>query len=211
MIELNSIVVILMAEALAAVLLIMMFFFFRSKKNVSGEQLAAHELIDKLEDTESFKSKKLAKLISEHCAIEQGDLKNILKDINQNERILYQKIIQVFLNNDTGLLKGIDKQVDKLAEPYCKLLVNNSSNNVGDEKLNDAEKMLSLHSKENERLSEQLKIAMQTMDEISQEYTKVFAGNQTQLELENSSKKMFAVFRDAEQRIRESNKTMEVS
>lgn len=202
MIELNSITVILMAEALAALCLIILIFFFLSKKKSSGEQVAAHKLIDKLEDTENFKSKKLGEMISEHCEISQDELKELMKEISQSERVLYQKIIKIFLNKDTSLLKGIDKQIDKLSEPYCKLLTDFSGGTANTEKIQKVDDKVSLHINENQRLNEQLATAMNTMDEITKEYTKVFAGTQTELELENSSKKMFAVFRDAEQRIK---------
>jgi hypothetical protein len=43
---------------------------------------------------------------------------------------------------------------------------------------------------------------MQTIDDITGEYTRVFSGNQSALELENSSKKMLQIFHDAEHCIR---------
>jgi len=56
-------------------------------------------------------------------------------------------------------------------------------------------------TEDNNRLAEQLTVAMSTMDEISDEYTRVFSGTQTELELENSSKKMFSIFQKAGQKI----------
>ncbi len=209
MIELNSIVVILMAEALGALFLIVLIFFLLSKKKSSTEQVAAHELIDKLEDTGNFKSKKLGEMLSEECKIDSSEINEFLKDIGHSERVLYQKIIQIFLNKDANLLKGIDKQIDDLSEPYCKLLTNYSGDAKGSEKLEEMQNNVAQHTLENQRLSDQLTTAMNTMDEISREYTKVFSGTQTELELENSSKKMFAVFREAEQRIRNSSKEVE--
>jgi hypothetical protein len=209
MIDLNSIVVILMAEALAALFLIILVFFLLSRKKSSGEQVAAHQLIDKLEGTKNFKTKKLGKMISDHCAIEQDELKELLREISHSERILYQNIIQVFLNKDTSLLKKIDQQIDGLSEPYCKILTRYSGNTAGVEKREVVENKISEQTQENMRLSEQLSAAMSTMDEISSEYTRVFSGTQTELELENSSKKMFTIFHEAEQRIRDSYKDTE--
>nr|WP_305909126.1 hypothetical protein [Methylomarinum sp. Ch1-1]MDP4522014.1 hypothetical protein [Methylomarinum sp. Ch1-1] len=50
---------------------------------------------------------------------------------------------------------------------------------------------------------------MKTMDEISAEYTRVFSGKQSELELENSSKKMLRIFQEAENTIRSSVKEIE--
>ena len=203
MIELDSILVVLMAEALAALLLLVLVFFLFSRRKSAGEQVAVNELITKFEDTETIKVKKLSQLISENCNVESDVLDALLKEMGDNERVLYQKIVQIFLNRDVELLKEIDENIDNLSEPYCKLLVHSSSSPLEAEKLDAVENKMNRLSKENEKLSEQLSVAMNTMDEVSAEYTRVYSGNQTELELENSSKKMFKTFSDTEQKIKQ--------
>lgn len=202
MIELNSVVVVLLLEALAGLFLLVFGYLLFSRKKVSGEEKAADELISKLEDTENFKTKKLGELISQSCNLEEEELAGVLFEISQTERELYKKIIQMLLTRDTDLLQGLDQYIDQLSAPYCKLL-NNSSNDSGDtEKLELAENKIHQLMEENDRVAKQLKIAVSTMDEISAEYTRVFSGTQTELELENSSKKMFKIFHDAGQNIK---------
>jgi len=209
MIEINSVIVILMAEALAALFLFVLVFMFFAKRKKSNGEVSASDLIDKVEVTEHLKVKNLQKLIQDNCSIEPDVLDALLKEITSNERILYQQIIQLFLKKDSDVLNNIDEHIDNLSEPFCKLLIHSSSNEMESGKSAVVEDKLQRLMQENSRLSEQLSVAMNTMDEISAEYTRVFSGRQTELELENSSKKMFEIFNTAEQEIKEQSKDAE--
>jgi plasmid stabilization system protein ParE len=205
MIELDSIVVMLLIEALGGLLLLAVSFyiFFRNKN--AGEAVAANELIDKLEDTEKIKVKKLGAMISDSCDIGEEELKMVLTEILQGERVLYQNIIQMFLNKDITLLREIDQYIDNLSEPYCKILRQSASvvNTVEDaERLEAAESRTKQLMQENKKLAEQLTMSMSTMDEISGEYTRVFSGTQTELELENSRQTMMKIFRNTHKKVK---------
>jgi len=201
MIELSPVSMLFMLEASIALLLVMLVLFLISKNNSKGDEVVSNKIIDKLQDTEKLKAKKLAELFSEHCELEPEDLNNLLAEIKENERNLYQQIIRIFLKRDVALLGKIDKHIDKFSEPYCKILSHASGGGGGGEKEKELEDKLNILTENNNRLAEQLTIAMSTMDEISDEYTRVFSGTQTELELENSSKKMFSIFQKAGQKI----------
>ena len=178
-----------------------------SKKKKSGEHAAIYNLIDKLEDSEKIKSKKLGKMISRYCAVEPDVLKELLGEVSQSEQQLYKQILHVFLNRDTSLLDDLDQHIEHLSAVYLKMLAYSSANNASavpeeKEKPKEDEGEVKLLTIANERLGEQLTEAMATMDEISAEYTRVFSGTQTALELEDSKKNMFKIFRSAEQRVK---------
>ncbi len=200
MIELSLVNIIFMLEASIALLLMMLVWFLISKNNSKGDEVASNKVIDKLQGTEKLKAKKLAELISENCELEPEELNNLLAEIKANERNLYQQIIRIFLKRDVALLGRIDKHIDKFSEPYCKILSHASGGGGKEKELEDS---LNKLTESNDRLAEQLTIAMNTMDEISDEYTRVFSGTQTELELENSSKKMFSIFQKAGLKISE--------
>ncbi len=204
MIELDSIIVILLAQASAVLALWLAGSLFFSRKKSMGEEAAAHELIDKLEDTEKIKIKKLGFMISENCAIGEDELKGVLDEIIHGERILYQNIIQMFLNKDITLLGEIDQYIDNISEPYCKILRHSSGRTEDTETLEAAENRIQQLMQNNKKLSEQLNMSLSTMDEISAEYTRVFSGTQTELELDNSRKKMLKVFHYAQQQVKNS-------
>jgi len=202
MIELNSVFVVLMVEGFAGLILLVLGLLLFSRNKNSGEQVAANTLIDKLEDTASIKTRQLEDMIAENCNIEPDVIKGLLNEISSSERILYQQMIQMFLNRDVDLLNDMDQYIDNISEPYCKIIRHSSGNDEGSDILKVAEDKIVGLVKKNERLSRQLTVAMNTMDEISSEYTRVFSGSQTELELENSSKKMLAIFHDSERQIR---------
>ena len=208
MIELNSIFVVLLVEGLVClVLLVIGGWLFFNKKN-SGEQVAVHELIDKLEDTGNFKAKKQDEMVSKYCVKESDELKQLLSDITENEHVLYQQIIKMFVDRDVDLLQAIDQPIDKLSEPYYKIIRYVSENAAATEQQALSDNDLHRLKQENEKLGVQLKEAMHTIEEITAEYSKVFSGTQTELELENSSKKMFGIFKNAEHQVRASYKDL---
>ena len=207
MIELNSVWGILVIECFIGLLLLVIISSLLSKKKKSGEHAAIYNLIDKLEDSEKIKSKKLGKIISQYCAVEPDVLKELLGEVNQSEQQLYKQILHVFLNRDTSLLDDLDQHIEHFSAVYLKMLAYSSANNASavpeeKEKPKEDEGEVKLLTIANERLGEQLTEAMATMDEISAEYTRVFSGTQTALELEDSKKNMFKIFRSAEQRVK---------
>lgn len=210
MIELDSALIIIMAEALAVLVLlaVMSLFFLTRRKN--RERAAADELISRLEAAEIKRNRKLGELIGENCEIDSEKLQDILHEIRDCEHALYQQILKIFLQRDVALLKEIDRAINKLATPYCRILQesNGMAGSGNESELEQAREQISLLKKEGRQLSEQLQTAMQTMDEISAEYTRVFSGKQSELELENSSKKMLKIFHEAETTIRESFKEL---
>jgi len=210
MIEVDSVLIILMVEILAGLLLLAVVFFIFYHKRRSKERTDAHKLIDKLEEAEVIRTKKLGKRINENCQIDNEKLRAILKEINHCEHELYQQILQIFLKRDGALLKEIDHYVNKLSTPYCNILRDSvtAADNGNNSELEEAKAQISCLKKEGAILAEQLQMAMQTMDEISSEYTRVFSGSQSELELENSSKKMMRIFADAEKTIRSSFKEL---
>ena len=202
MIELNSVFVVLMVEGFAGLILLVLGFFLFSRTKNLGEQATASKLIDKLEDTENIKAKQLESMIAENCTIEPDVVKGLLNEISSSERILYRQMIQMFLNRDVELLNDMGQYIDNISEPYCKIIRHSSGNGEGSGTLKVTEEKIEELMSKNERLSRQLTVAMNTMDEISSEYTRVFSGTQTELELENSSKKMLAIFHDSERQLR---------
>jgi hypothetical protein len=97
-----------------------------------------------------------------------------------------------------ALLNQIDKRISNLSLPYCDLLTNLHTSTTLPQVSSNPKQGL---ERINQQLVQQLDTAMQTIDEITAEYTRVFSGNQTALELENSRKKMLQIFQDTEYNI----------
>jgi hypothetical protein len=210
MIELGPITLILLIEVLVAMVLLVFGFLLFSRNKNSSEQVAAHKLIDKLEETKNFKIHELKQIMMQQSSIEEDKLEQLLGEINQNERVLYQQVIQLFLSRDEKLLQKINQTIEQLSEPYSNLLSYSSIDVEDKEKLEVAENKIHKLTLDTERLDQQLTEAIKTMDEISAEYTRVFTGTQTEEELEKSSRKMLMTYKKSEQRIRASFKNVEL-
>jgi septal ring factor EnvC (AmiA/AmiB activator) len=91
--------------------------------------------------------------------------------------------------------------VQNISEPYCKLL-GNIAPAVDDDALKKAQQEISHLKKQLQKQSQQMETAMRTMNELSVEYTQIFAGRRTELELQNSSKKMLALFHESLQQVK---------
>lgn len=188
---------ILMAEVsiLLITLAIAAFFISRSKRN--KEINTINQFIDQLEEQAEFKNKSLDQLLSIACGFDRKTVDATLTQVNDSERALLQSVIQLLLQRELGILDEIDKNIGLLSEPYCQLL-----NNISTDHAAVADNADANLKRINEQLVRQLDAALQTIDEITAEYTRAFSGNQTALELENSSKKMQQIFQSAERNIK---------
>lgn len=204
MMALDSALVILMAEALAAMTLLALVVFFMARSKRGKEMAAVDRFITQLSEEEAIKSRLLETILVENCGVERGTVGVTLQEVSDAERALMQRIIQLFLQRDPGLLSEIDQLIANLSDPYCKLLAGPGSGLgvAGATTGSGSDKKIAGLERINQQLVKQLDTAMQTIDEITAEYTRVFSGNQSALELENSSKSMQQIFQDAKQRIR---------
>lgn len=207
MMALDSAAVILMAEALAVMILLALGMFFWSRNKRGKELAGVDRFINQMADEEELKSRLLEEILVKNCGIDSHIAAGTLQEVSEAERALLQRIVQLFLQRDPALLNEIDQLIANLSDPYCKLLQgagsasgagHAGSSGGGEVKSNKVAGLEHI----NQQLVRQLDTAMHTIDEITSEYTRVFSGNQTALELENSCKKMLQVFQDAEHTIK---------
>lgn len=200
-----------MIEAMVVLILLALIFFLFYGKKKSGDQETVHKFINKLKGSEKRKTKERGEMIAENCNVEPGELNEIMNEISSKERELYKKIIQMFLSKDKKVLMKMDQYIEGLAEPYMRIAgASTSSNEVEEKSLELANTEIDRLKQETEALRNELVINTHSMEEITAEYTRVFSGSQTELALENSSKKMFGILRDIESRLRVSVNNIEV-
>lgn len=201
MMGLDTALAILSLEALGVLTVACLAFFLISRNKRNTEIQAIDDYITQLNENASSKNQPLDHLLSNKCGLDRATVDTALQDITDSEKALLQIIIKLFLQREIGLLSEIDEKISNLSEPYCQLLskMHNSSGSAG----STATATASDQGLEfiNQQLVRQLNTAMQTIDDITAEYTRVFSGNQTALELENSRKKMMQIFQDTEHKI----------
>ena len=193
---------ILLEEAFGLGLLVLVIFLVRSRSKHEQEIATIESFIGQFEKNESIKSGLLETILLEKCDLKPELTADILQKVSESERALLQRIVQMLLLRDPKCLAEIEQLIVKLSEPYCTVL---AGTELGFAEIDDGRKNSKVVGLEkvNKQLVRQLETAMQTIDEISSEYTRVFSGHQTLLELDNSSKKMQQIFKDIEQRIKQ--------
>lgn len=198
MTALDSSLIILMAEISLLIIVFAISYLWVSKRKQNKELHAIHQFINQVEQDVTLNNKPLERLLSDTCGLTPQETDNTLKDINASERALLHNVLQLFLQRELSLLKDIDQSISQLSEPYCKLISTLSikRRNPNTQDTHNLEQT-------NQQLKQQLDTALHTIDEITAEYSRVFSGNQTALELENSSKKMLQIFYDAERSIKQ--------
>lgn len=203
MMAIDSALTILLVEALVVMLVLAIALLLIARHRRSKEMAEIDQFIDQMEMQALIKSQRLEQFLGEDCGLDPDVIGNVAAAVSDTERVLFQQIIRLFLKRELALLNDIEQQVSHLVDPYHKILVNRDELPEGTV-LDEAAAVHKLVSVErvNQQLIRQLDTAMKTIDEISAEYTRVFSGNQTALELENSSKKMLKIFFEAEVDIR---------
>jgi hypothetical protein len=205
MMEVSSLVAVFMVEGLAGAMLLIAGIAVYIIRRRARERNAAGQFIRYIKEAEVDRSKLLEKSISESCDLEQQQLDAVLSEVNSCEKSLYRKVVQMFLNRDAILLNGIDQSIQALTAPFCRLLSEVSEKSRDDPELafamESATAEIERLKQESQRLSKQLCMAMETMDEISSEYTKLFASSKEAEELDMSRKRMLNTYIRAEQRM----------
>lgn len=205
MMQVSSLVAVFVVEGLAIAMLFIVGIAVLIVRRRAREQNVAGQFISHLKQAEAGRSKLLGKTISESCDLEQDQLEVVLSEVGSCEKSLYRKVVQMFLNRDAVLLTGIDQSIQALTIPFCRLLSEVSEKSRDDPELaaamESARAEIERLRQESQRISKQLSMAMETMDEISSEYSKLFASSKEAEELDMSRKRMLNTYIRAEQRM----------
>ncbi|MCG8038480.1 MAG: hypothetical protein JAZ19_15735, partial [Candidatus Thiodiazotropha taylori] len=118
------------------------------------------------------RSERLKKLLAEQYQLQSPQLDQTLHGIVQTEMTLYQNMLNGFLKDDQVYLQQIDVDVENLVLAY-QALAGNVSGAVGSDDVSSDE--VEALKAENERLAEELKVTMDTMGRMLNEYSTMFA------------------------------------
>ena len=211
MITLSSISGIFLLEGCLVLALLIIILLLRSINKSSNNNKAIDAVISQIEDNERSRMKRLTSLVSEHCEIEKTELKKVINKVSFNEKQLYKKILQVFLNQDETLLDDFEQHINDLNEPYLQMILlasmKGNATALATQKEETFFAMQELKAS-NKLLHQKLNETIATMEEITAEYKTVFKGTPTASQLEVSSKKMFNIFRYVEQRAKATEKKL---
>jgi hypothetical protein len=177
MIEFSRLTVLILAELLVGLGLVTLGYIGVTLTRRQNAYRAAQQLVERIRHDTEPRSERLRHKLSGIYGYQGEVLEQILHDLNRVEKQLYQNIINGFLKRDLIAFQQIDVDVDNLVLAYQGLepsfdqaeaaSVGKSSETV------DRDEIERLQS-DNQRLSEELKVTMDTMARMISEYASMF-------------------------------------
>lgn len=190
----------LTAEVLVLALVFIGIFYVRGGQSKDTEHKAVSALIKKVKNKRSNREDDVLEL-GEMSAFDDDSLTNLLDEIHKKEASLYQHIVKIFLQKEAAHLRSLDKHVNSLSEPYwdvIKGLASQEGASLGDSQSETEMKAaLTIALDEKERLSTQLASALETLDDVSTEYAKMFSSSRDVDDLLESKEIMISFYRQS--------------
>jgi hypothetical protein len=175
MIELSQLTVLIVAEILAALLIISGVLVFFTLLRKSRIRKAAQQLAQRVQNDKPERRERLKHLLTERYGYAGGELEQALHNILQSEMQLYQNIINGSLKDDQLFVQQVDVDVENLVLAYQNLQSRQAAPVapvVSDDEASEMQRL----QEENLRLSDELRVTMDTMGRMLNEYSTMFAG-----------------------------------
>jgi hypothetical protein len=177
MIEVSSLVALIVAEVIIGLLVLsglLLLFALLRKERI--RKAAAH-LADRVQTDKVKREQRLKALLQDRYHYKDTELEQTLYNMMQTEMLLYQNVINGFLKDDQLHLQQIDVDVENLVLSYQGLEAPESApESTQDSQGADNDEAMVKLKEENERLSEELRVTMDTMGRMLNEYSTMFAG-----------------------------------
>lgn len=209
--QIDSLTFILISELSVGLLVAIIIVLVWTLRRKNREQAAVQNFIEHLKETEDERIDALKQRLKSSTRASEEQLAQTLEEFSLQEKTLYKQIIEVFLHRNLDSVLSIDTRVKAITEPFCKLL--SDSKGVDESVLQDLRKARQLLEEQTNRtkqlrfeanqLAEQLNSALETLDEVSSEYSKMFGESKNAEELEVSQKRILNVFRQAEMKVKQ--------
>lgn len=209
--QVDSLTFILISELSVGLLVAIVIVLVWTLRRKNREQAAVQNFIERLKETEDERIDALKQRLKASTRASEEQLAYALEEFSLQEKTLYKQVIEVFLHRNLDSVFSIDTRVKAITEPFCKLL--SDSKGVDESVLQDLRKARQLLEEQTNRtkqlrfeanqLAEQLNSALETLDEVSSEYSKMFGESKSAEELELSQKRILNVFRQAEMKVKQ--------
>ena len=175
MIEFSQLTVLIVAEILVALLVVSGLLVFFALMRKGRIRKAARHLAERVQNDKPQRSERLKRLLAEHYGYAGSELEQTLRNLLQSEMQLYQNIINGALKDDQLFVQQVDVDVENLVLAYQGLQARQAvpaAPAVSDEEASEMQRL----QEENERLSDELRVTMDTMGRMLNEYSTMFAG-----------------------------------
>lgn len=214
--QVGSLTFILLLELTGGLLFGIVLYLAWVIRRKNHDQAAVRNFIERLKETESQRIEELKQRLQGLTNVSDEQLSQVLEEFSLQEKTLYKQVIEVFLHRSMDSVMAISSRVKAITEPFCKLLTD--AKGVDESVLRDMKKARKLIEEqtarmkqlrfESSQLGEQLSTALETLDEVSSEYAKMFGASKSAEELDASQKKMLNTFRQADLQFKQTGRDL---
>lgn len=220
MIELHALTVMLVSQLFIALLLVVVVYLVWMLRRRTQEQADMRRFILRMKKGESQNQLRIVERLRLVPAYDEDKLFPLLVEYGAQERYLYRQIFDLILRRNLKELNTLDQRLAALIAPLLELLaslpdqlpaqaVDTALMEHLQAELAEARALIEeqtarirLLREESSRLSGQLGTALETLEEVSSEYSKMFGSSQSADELAHSLQKMRNIFHDVEGKLR---------
>ena len=175
MLEVKAIYIILLAEGFGVAVLLLILMICQRVRIYRRKRKAVKQLISQIKHQSKIRNEKTGYFLQQNYNLEGGELKQAVNTIDKQEKKFFQKIIKMFLEGDTELVKTMDAALAELVDTYKDLkpkITEVKDSAELDEVLQEIEALRA----ENERLETELDNAKQKMEGMIGEFGNMFGG-----------------------------------
>jgi len=180
MIELSRLTLLILGELFVALLALSGTLVFLILSRRERLRKAVWHLSERVRDDKPQRMERLKRLLSERYGYHGSEQEQALQGIMHNEMRLYQNLINGALEDNPLSLQQIDVDVENLALAY-QALKPSEPPPAAETTTADQNEELEHLREENQRLSDELRVTMDTMGRMLNEYSSMFAGGTSEL------------------------------
>jgi hypothetical protein len=202
MIEIPALIAVLAAEAIVALSGLLILLGYRRSRKKRLDRAEAGRFIDRVNETgESRLAELYAALAPDGGPPSEPWFRTLLEEIMAREKAIYRQAFEAFLNRDAARLAEIDAQVRELAEPYCRLIEQWREKLPKYDPTRDLERIDELQAEvlrtraEADHARAELALALESLEDVSAEYAKMFGSRKTADQLQASLGRVLGIFR----------------
>ena len=195
MIQLSPLALLAFGELLFISIVISLGFFVAGINRKRNERKSVARLIGRINQDKERRRAETHSLMQENFGFKGEELESIVNRISREEIRLYQGLINLFCKRDLHMLEVLHVECEGVTEPYRTLELPKPDSGPNDVE-SDLAAEVEMLKEENERLSTELGVTMDTMGKMLSEYASMYGGG---AEGQIDKAKMMESFRQAEQ------------
>ena len=176
MIQISPLILLALGELLLISIVLTLWLTLSGVIRRRKERQAIAKLVGRIKQDEVRRREETRTLMQENYGFEGQDLEAIVNKIAREEKRLYQALINLFLRRDLNIMEVLHVECEGATEPYRTLEIPRPESTTQDDVESDLVVEVERLREENERLTTELGVTMDTMGTMLNEYASMYDG-----------------------------------